>query len=150
MNRDFNELLLTFNANGVEYLVVGAHALAVYGHVRATKDLDIWIRPDPANAKRVLKAFSEFGAPHGDLTEDDLNTPGTIFQIGIPPVRVDVLTEIDGVDFTDAWSDRVQATFGDVPVFVISRNHLIVNKRATGRLQDLADVEQLEARRKPS
>ena len=141
MNRDFNELLLTFNTNGVEYLVVRAHALAVYGHVRATKDLDIWIRSDPANAKRVLKAFSEFGAPHGDLTEDDLNTPRTIFQIGIPPVRVDVLTEIDGVDFTDAWSDRFQATFGDIPVFLISRIHLIVNKRAKGRLQNLADVE---------
>jgi hypothetical protein len=81
MNRDFSELLLALNANGVEYLVVGAHAMAVYGHVRATKDLDVWIRADRENALRALKAISEFGAPLGDLTVDDLSTRGTIFQI---------------------------------------------------------------------
>src|SRR5512145_3148534 len=102
MNRDFNELLLAFNANGVDYLIVGAHALAVYGHVRATKDLDIWIRADRENAERVLRAVSEFGAPVGDLTLDDLTRPGTIFQIGLPPLRIDVITEIDGVSFTNA------------------------------------------------
>ena len=145
MNRDFNELLLAFNANGVDYLIVGAHALAVYGHVRATKDLDIWIRADRENAERVLRAVSEFGAPVGDLTLDDLTRPGTIFQIGLPPLRIDVITEIDGVSFTNAWPDRLKTRFGEVPVFVISRHHLIANKKAAGRLQDLADVEQLEA-----
>src|SRR5262252_8094539 len=99
MNRDFSELLLTFNAHHVEYLVVGAHALAAYGHVRATKDLDVWIRPDPANAGKVLAALSAFGAPRGDLTEDDLCKAGTVFQIGVPPLRIDVITSIDGVDF---------------------------------------------------
>lgn len=144
MNRDFSELLLAFNANEAEYLVVGAHALAVYGHVRATKDLDVWIRADKENAHRVWRAISDFGAPAGDLTVADLTRPGTIFQIGMPPLRIDIITEIDGVSFADAWPDRLATTFGDVPVFVISRHHLIANKKASARLQDLADVEQLE------
>jgi Nucleotidyl transferase of unknown function (DUF2204) len=145
MNRDFSELLLALNANGVEYLVVGAHAMAVYGHVRATKDLDVWIRADRENALRALKAISEFGAPLGDLTVDDLSTRGTIFQIGTPPLRIDIITEIDGVDFADAWPARRNTGFGRVPVFVISRHHLIINKKTAARLQDLADVERLEA-----
>ena len=145
MNRDFSELLLAFNASGVEYLVVGAYALAAYGHVRATKDLDIWVRADHENAKKVLSAISAFGAPLADLTTDDLSRPGTVFQIGVPPLRIDIITEIDGVRFADAWPDRWQTDFGGVPVFVISRHHLILNKKTAGRLQDLADVEQLEA-----
>ena len=145
MNRDFSELLLAFNANQVEYLIVGAHALAAYGHVRATKDLDVWIRPSDENSERVLKAITEFGAPLGGLTKADLTTTGTIFQIGIEPLRIDVITEIDGVDFADAWPERLSAKFGGVAVFVISKHHLIANKKKTGRLQDLADVEKLEA-----
>jgi len=144
VNSDFKELLLAFNAHGVEYLIVGAHALAAYGHVRATKDLDVWVRPDRENAQRVLKGLSDFGAPLGDLTADDLSKGGTIFQIGMPPLRIDVITEIDGVDFEDAWPDRLQTGFAGVPAFVISRRHLIRNKKAAGRLQDLADVEKLE------
>ncbi len=145
MNRDFRDLLAEFNAQGVEYLVVGAHALAAHGHVRATKDLDVWVRPDVENAKRVLKALQAFGAPLHDLTEADLTTPGLIFQIGAPPVRIDVMTAIDGVDFAEAWPARMLTRFADQPVAVLSREHLIKNKRATGRTQDLADVEQLEA-----
>ena len=144
MNSDFRELLLAFNAQGVEYLVVGAHALAVYGHVRATKDLEVWVRADGTNAKRILRALSAFGAPLDDLTTDDLSKTGTVFQIGVPPLRIDLITSIDGVDFTEAWPDRFDTSFGGVPVFVISRHHLITNKRTVGRLQDLADVEQLE------
>ena len=149
MNPDFKELLLTFNANGVEYLIVGAHALAVYGHVRATKDLDVWVRPDEENAGRVLMALSAFGAPLGDLTTDDLSKAGTVFQIGVPPLRIDLMTAIDGVDFTEAWPDRFSTSFGGVPVFVISRHHLITNKRTAARLQDLADVERLETEERP-
>jgi hypothetical protein len=144
MNRDFSELLLEFNAHNVEYLIVGAHALAVYGHVRATKDLDVWVRPDPDNARRVLAALTTFGAPLTDLKIDDLTKSGTVFQIGLPPLRIDVLTTIDGVEFANAWPDRFQTIFGGAPVFVISRQHLITNKKASGRLQDLADAEQLE------
>jgi hypothetical protein len=149
MNPDFRELLLAFNAHGVEYMVVGAHALAVYGHVRATKDLDVWVRPDEENAKRILTALSAFGAPLDDLTSDDLSKAGTVFQIGVPPLRIDLITSIDGVDFTEAWPDRFSTTFGGVPVFVISRHHLITNKKTAARLQDLADVEQLETEDRP-
>ena len=145
MNPDFSELLLAFNAHHVEYLLVDAHALAVYGHVRATKDIDVWVRPDSENAQKVLTALSQFGAPLGDLNKDDLSKAGTIFQIGVPPLRIDVITAIDGVDFADAWPDRFKTSFGGVPVSVISRHHLITNKKASARLQDLADVEKLEA-----
>ena len=145
MNPDFKELLLGFNAHKVEYLIVGAHALAAYGHVRATKDINLWVRPSPENAQRVFKALSDFGAPLGDLVLDDLTKAGTIFQIGVPPLRIDIITEIDGVEFEDAWPDRLETGFGGVPSFVISRHHLIKNKKTAARLQDLADVEKLEA-----
>ncbi len=144
MNRDFSDLLSAFNAADVEYLVVGAHALAAHGHIRATKDLDVWVRPEPANAARVLEALADFGAPLHDLSTADLCRPGLIFQIGVAPLRIDVLTAIDGVDFAAAWPDRISARFGDVRVPVLSRRHLIQNKRAADRLQDRADVEWLE------
>ena len=145
MNRDFRDLLYEFNARGIEYLVVGAHALAAHGHVRATKDLDIWVRPDPANARRVLAALQAFGAPLHDLSESDLSHPGLVFQIGVPPVRIDIVTSVDGLEFEKAWSARVTTTFSDQPVAVPSREHLIQNKRAAGRTQDLADAEWLES-----
>lgn len=145
MNPHFKELLLAFNAHNVEYLIVGAHALAAHGHVRATKDLDLWVRPDMSNAQRVLKALSQFGAPLSDLTVDDLTRKETVFQIGVPPLRIDVITNIDGVEFTEAWPDRLETLFGGVPAFVISRHHLITNKKTAARLQDLADVEKLES-----
>ena len=144
VNPDFKELLLAFNAHNVEYLIVGAHALAAHGHVRATKDLDVWVRPEPANAQKVLQALSEFGAPLSDLTADDFSKKKTIFQIGLPPLRIDIMTDIDGVEFEAAWPDRLQASFAGVPAFVISRYHLITNKKTAARLQDLADVQQLE------
>jgi hypothetical protein len=143
VNPDFRDLLSELCARGAEFLLVGAHALATYGHVRATKDLDVWVRPDPGNAQKVLAALASFGAPLGDLSARDLETPGAVFQIGVPPLRIDILTSIDGVDFTDAWPERVQVDLGGLAVPVISKRHLIANKRATGRLQDLADVERL-------
>jgi hypothetical protein len=136
--------LATFSAHGVEYLVVGAHALAAHGHVRATKDLDVWVHPNVLNAPKVLSALAAFGAPLLDLSLADLVQPGLIFQIGVPPVRIDVLTAIDGVEFPEAWRDRVEAKLGALVVPVLSRHHLIANKRAAGRLQDLADIERLE------
>jgi hypothetical protein len=145
MNPDFRDLLAEFNAHGVEYLVVGAHALAAHGHVRATKDLDLWVRPAIENAKRVLAALRAFGAPLHDLTEADLSEPGLIFQIGVDPLRIDVMTAIDGVDFAEAWPARMPTRFADQPTAVLSREHLIKNKRASGRTQDAADVEWLEA-----
>jgi hypothetical protein len=144
VNPDFRDLLSEFSAHRVEFLLVGAHALAVHGLVRATKDLDVWVRPDPTNAERVLAALEAFGAPRMDLTRDDLTRPGTIYQIGVPPLRIDVITDIDGVTFADAWPERVQVSLEGVDVPVLSRRHLIANKRTAGRLQDLADVEHLE------
>jgi hypothetical protein len=146
LSPDFKDLLSAFNAHRVEYLVVGAHALAAHGHVRATGDLDVWVRPDPANAKRVMDALRTFGTPLQDLTHEDLVTPGTAFQIGVAPIRIDVLTSIDGVAFQEAWEDRITASFVDLPVPVLSARHLIRNKRAVGRPQDLADLDWLEKR----
>jgi hypothetical protein len=136
--------LSAFNDQQVEYLVVGAHALAAHGHVRATKDLDIWVRPEASNAPRVLRALRAFGAPLYDLSEADLARPGVLFQIGVPPVRIDVITAIDGVEFGEAWPERLNARFAELEVPVLSRRHLIQNKRASGQLQDLAVVERLE------
>ena len=106
--------------------------------------MDVWVRPSPENALRVLRGLVAFGAPLQDLTEADLAAPGLIFQIGVPPVRIDVITSIDGVDFSAAWPDRLAANLGGVPVPVLSRHHLRANKKAAGRLQALADVEWLE------
>jgi hypothetical protein len=144
MNPDFRDLFAEFNVAGVEFLIVGAHALAAHGLVRATKDLDVWVRPTPANAAKIIEALRRFGAPLQDLTPADLSEPGVVFQIGVEPVRIDLLTEIDGVSFDDAWLGRLQATFADQTVAVLGRAELILNKRAAGRDQDLVDVRWLE------
>ncbi len=144
MSPDFRDLLAAFNARGVEFLVVGAHALAAHGFVRATKDPDVWVSPDARNAPRVLAALADFGAPLHDLSVEDLSRPGLIFQIGVEPLRIDVITEIDAVSFDQAWPERVKARFADQEVGVLSRSHLVVNKRAAGRDQDLIDVKWLE------
>jgi hypothetical protein len=148
INQDFNDLLAEFNAHKVEYLIVGAHALAAHGHVRATQDLDVWVRPSPDNAQRVIDALRAFGAPLHDLTEKDLATPGLIFQIGVEPIRIDVLTVIDGVQFDEAWENRVLSSLGDQPVAVLSQEHLIKNKLTAARSQDLADVERLRNKKR--
>ena len=147
MSPDFRDLLAEFNAHGVEFIVVGAYALAAHGLVRATKDLDVWVRPEPANARRTIDALRAFGAPLHDLSIDDLSQPGLIFQIGVEPIRIDVITRIDGVEFSEAWAERVAATFGDQHVSVLARRHLIQNKKAAGRDQDLLDVKWLEGKR---
>jgi hypothetical protein len=144
VNQDFRDLLAEFNARQVEFLLVGAHALAAHGHVRATQDLDVWVRPTAANAERVLEALRAFGAPLHDLTEKDLTTPGVVFQIGVEPIRIDILTLIDGVQFDEAWAERMISQYGDQSVGVISRGHLIKNKLTVARTQDLADVEALK------
>lgn len=144
MNRNFRDLFAEFNAHGVEYLVVGAHAMAVHGHVRATKDLDVWVRRDAENAQRVLRALAAYGAPTQDVAEADLREPGLVLQIGVHPVRIDILTSIDGVEFDEAWPGRVFTKFAGQPVGVLSKEHLIKNKRSSGRTQHLADIERLE------
>lgn len=144
MNRDFKDLIAELNAQGVEFIVVGAHALAAHGFVRATQDLDIWIRPSLDNAQKVIIALKSFGAPLHDLTEDDLINEDVVFQVGLPPIRIDILTAIDGVSFGEAWEDRFHTKFSGLPISVLSKPLLLKNKRASGRKQDLADVERLE------
>jgi hypothetical protein len=146
VNRDFRDLLAELNGHGVEYIVVGAHALAAHGHVRATKDLDVWVRPEAENARRVMEALKSFGAPLHDLRERDLSDRGFIFQIGVAPLRIDILTSIDGVEFGEAWNGRMLTRFADQATAVLSREHLLQNKRASGRAQDLADIEWLESK----
>lgn len=146
LNPDFRDLLSIFNDHGVEFLVVGAHAVAAHGHVRATKDLDVWVRPESANAKRVIAALQAFGAPTSGVSEKDFATPGITLQIGVEPVRIDVITTVDGLSFEPAWRNRVGAEYGGIQTFVLSRADLIANKRASGRPQDLADIAALERR----
>lgn len=144
LNPDFRDMLSAFDAENVEYLIVGAYALAAHGIPRATGDLDFWIRRVAPNAERVLRALEVFGAPTSDLSVEDLLTPNLVFQIGVEPSRIDILTAIDGVEFDDAWPRRLTGRIGDVEVPTIGIQELIANKRAAGRKQDLADIEQLQ------
>jgi hypothetical protein len=137
--------LFEFNAADVRYLVVGGYAFFFHAAPRFTKDLDVWVEPTPENASRVLEALRRFGAPSGDLTRDDLEKPGMTFQMGLPPNRIDVLTEIANVTFADAWSRRAKAQYGDQVMWVLSKADLIANKRAVGRPRDLEDVKELES-----
>lgn len=143
MNRDFVEMLSALSAADAEFLVVGAHALAVHGHPRATGDLDIWVRPTAANAERVWRALTAFGAPLSDLAREDLCSSDLVFQLGVAPSRIDLLTGLSGITFEEAWPDRLVITLSDLTVPVIGRAALIRNKRATGRPRDLADLEEL-------
>lgn len=145
LNPDFRDLLSAFIDANVEFLVVGGYAMAVHRLPRATKDLDLWVRPSTDNASRVLKALDAFGAPRHGLTEADLQTEGTIYQVGVPPNRVDVITVVDGVRFEDAWRDRASVEIEGLHIPVIGRVHLILNKRTVGRPQDLLDADLLES-----
>ena len=144
MNPDFLDMLRAFSAERVEYLVVGAYALAAHGVPRATGDMDLWVRPSAENAARVMAALRRFGAALGDLTPRDLATPGTSFQIGVAPRRIDILTSIDGVEFDAAWPSRVEIDLSGTQVLVIGRSDFIRNKHAVGRPKDLADIDSLE------
>ncbi len=143
LNEDFRDLLKAFAEGDVRFLVVGAYALAVHGLPRATGDLDVWIEPTSENARKAYSALASFGAPLRDLTEEDLATPGTVFQIGVMPRRIDVLTQLSGIDFESAWPHRIFGTYEEIQFPVIGRNELIQNKRATGRPKDLVDLDAL-------
>lgn len=143
MNRDFAEMLDALFAAGAEFLIVGAHALAAHGHPRATGDLDVWIRPSAENAARVWTALQAFGAPLRELQLEDLSTPQIVFQIGIAPARIDILTSLTGLDFVEAWSNRQIIKVEGRALPFLSREDLIRNKRAVGRPRDLADVDDL-------
>ena len=141
MNPDFVDLLRAFNAASVRFLVVGAYALALHGRPRATGDLDVWVEASPDNAARVMQALASFGAPLSDVSVDDFSRPGVTFQIGVAPGRIDILTELTGLTFAEAWPGRMRRPFGEIEVDFIGRAAFIQNKRATGRANDLGDIE---------
>lgn len=143
---DFVDLISCLHAEECDFLVVGAHALAAHGAPRATGDLDILVRPTPANAERVFRALVQFGAPVGahQVTATDFATPGTVYQIGLPPFRIDILTDLSGVTYDEAAQDTVSGHLGSQSVRCIGLDAMIRNKRATGRTKDVADAEALE------
>jgi hypothetical protein len=141
--QDFKELLALLNANKVEYMIVGAFALAHYGAPRYTGDIDILVHTELENARRIIQALNEFGFGSLDLKAEDFTTPDQVVQLGVAPVRVDIVTSISGVSWEEAANGRVNGLYGDVPVYYIGKDQFIKNKLAIGRKKDLADLENL-------
>jgi len=140
---DFKEFLQALNHCAVEYLLVGGYAVAYHGYPRTTADIDIWIRVDPDNALRTMEALRKFGFGGADVSEKMFLIAGRVVRMGVPPLRIEVLTSISGVDFDSCYARRIKATIDTISVNVISKADLLANKRATGRAKDIADVEQL-------
>ena len=143
INPDYRELFRTFFEEKVEYLIVGAYAVTYYAEPRYTTDLDILIRPTLENATKTLAALKRFEAPLTDIKAEDLTDPELVYRIGVEPNRIDILMSITGIAFEEAWQHRVQSTYGGVPIYLISREDLITAKKASGRPQDLLDLERL-------
>jgi len=146
LNEDYKDILLALNEERVDYIIVGAYALAVHGYPRATMDIDIWVRPSAINAEAVLKALKKFGAPLLNLTKVDLTKNDTIFQIGIAPRRIDIITGASGLSFAAASENALEVIIEGIKVKVLSINDLIKNKQASGRPKDLIDAETLQAK----
>lgn len=143
LNQDFREFVGSLNASGVRYLVVGGYAVALHGHPRYTKDIDVWLEATPDNAARVIDALEAFGFASLGLTQADFLVPDQIIQLGLPPNRIDLLTSLSGVDFADSYPARVQVDIDGLPVDFIDLENLKKNKRAAARAQDIADLENL-------
>ena len=139
---DFNEFVAALNKNKVDYVIVGSFALAFHGYPRATGDIDLWIRPTPPNVKALIRALGEFGFEELEISGDDLIS-GKIIQLGYPPVRIDLITVLDGLKEEDIWESRAKGKFGNHAVFYLGRQAFVRNKRALGRYKDLADLELL-------
>ena len=144
LNQDFKEFIQLLNDNQVKYLVIGGYAVAVHGHPRYTKDIDIWIEISEENAQKLVTALTQFGFESLGLTSDDFQTPNQIIQLGYPPNRIDLITNPDGIDFQTCYDSKIEVTLNDVPVKFINLDNLKKNKLASGRLQDLADLEKLQ------
>ncbi len=143
LNQDFKEFIQSLNDHKVRYLIIGGYAVAFHGHPRYTKDLDVWIELDPTNAANILQALTHFGFGSLGLAKDDFLEPDQIIQLGYPPNRIDMLTTLAGVDFDECFASKVVATIDDIQMNFIDLENLKKNKKATGRLQDLADLENL-------
>lgn len=144
LNNDYKDILQALSDEKADFILVGAYALAFHGFPRATMDIDIWIKPSPENADATLHALKRFGAPLHDLRKDNLLTDDTIFQIGVAPRRIDIMTGVSGLRFEEAFAHAVPVTIEGIAIRVLSLDDLILNKRASGRLKDLADAESLE------
>jgi hypothetical protein len=144
LNQDFKEFIQLLNDNQVKYLVIGGYAVAVHGHPRYTKDIDIWIEISEENAQNLVTALTQFGFESLGLTSDDFQTPNQIIQLGYPPNRIDLITNPDGIDFQTCYDSKIEVILNDVPVKFINLDNLKKNKLASGRLQDLADLEKLQ------
>ena len=145
INPDFSDMLAALSAEGAEFLLIGGHAVMRYTEPRYTKDLDLWVRPNPDNAARVFRALASYGAPLTGISPADFAEPGAIYQIGVAPNRIDILTDVSGVDFASAWLRKSTVHIEGLEVPVIGREDFLANKRATGRMKDLADIEDVEA-----
>jgi len=143
IRNDFKELLELFNKHRVEYLIVGGYALAFHGAPRVTGDIDLFVRPADENADRILAALDEFGFGSLDLSKGDFTTPGMVVQLGVPPVRIDIITRVSGVSWEKADSGKAAGFYADTPVHFIGREDFIANKKAIGRKKDAADIEAL-------
>ena len=143
-NQDFKEFIVSLNDNNVRYLVVGGYAVAMHGYPRFTKDLDIWIDSTPQNAEAIIKALDQFGMASLGLKENDFLTPDQIIQLGYPPNRINILVTLSGVDFNFCYKKRLIVDIDDVKVNFIDLESLRQNKQASGRAQDLADLENLQ------
>ena len=141
--QDFKELLELFNAHKVEYIIVGAYALAYHGAPRFSGDIDVFVQPSIENANKILAALSDFGFGSLNLTVQDFENPNSIVQLGVPPVRIDIITSLTGVTWKEANEDKAEGLYGDIPVHFLGKKQFIANKRATGRKKDLADIEAL-------
>ncbi len=144
LSNDLREFLELLNSRGVEYVIVGAHSLAFHGRPRYTGDLDILIRATPKNAAKIVDLLNEFGFAHSGFRESDFTEPNQVIQLGRAPNRIDLLSSISGVSTDEAFASKVSAELDGIPVYIISKDALIRNKRAIGRKQDLADLEALE------
>jgi hypothetical protein len=144
LNPDFKEFCQLLNANKVRYLVIGGYAVAFHGYPRYTKDIDIWLRIDRVNANRVVQTLKDFGFESLGLKADDFLEPETVIQLGHPPNRIDLILGAPGVDFKTCYESRIETLIDDITLPFIDLENLKKNKRASGRLQDLADIENLE------
>lgn len=144
IEKDFKEFIELLNKHNVRYLIVGGYAFSFHAEPRFTKDIDFFVDGSEGNAERLLKALSDFGFGDLALTKGDFIKSGDVVQLGISPVRIDLMTSVTGVDFAPAWENRVTGNFGGVPAYFISKTDLIRNKAAVGRKQDLSDIEKLQ------
>ena len=143
LDKDFNEFVELFVAKGVRFLIVGGYALAAHGYPRATDDFDAWVWANPENAEKIVECLAEFGFGSLNLSTDDFTTLDRVVQLGYPPYRIDIITSISGVEFENAWANRLVVDVDGLQVPFIGRDDLLTNKRATGRPKDLLDVERL-------